>query len=174
MEDSEAMAMLEQQSIFDLNMRLLDGRSISLDQFGDKVLLAVNVASSCGFTPQYAGLQALYERYGPENFAVLGFPCNQFLFQERGSASDIQRFCSGKYAVTFPLFAKLKVKGGGAAPLYNIMSRHPDDDGKAGNVSWNFEKFLLDHDGHVMRRFRSKVRPDDPKVISAIEVLLAA
>jgi glutathione peroxidase len=174
MEDSEPMAMLEQKSIFDLDMHLLDGRQISLDQFRGKVLLAVNVASRCGFTPQYAGLQALYQRYGPEKFAVLGFPCNQFLFQERGGSEDIQRFCSGKYAVTFPLFVKLNVKGRGAAPLYEIMSRHPDDDGKAGNVGWNFEKFHLDQEGHVMRRFRSKVRPDDPKVISAIEALLAA
>ena len=174
MEDSRPMAMLEQQSIFDLDMHLLDGRPISLDQFRGKVLLAVNVASRCGFTPQYAGLQALYERYGPEKFAVLGFPCNQFLFQERGSAEDIQRFCSSKYAVTFPLFAKLKIKGQDTAPLYEIMSRRPDDDGKAGNVGWNFEKFLLYQEGEVMRRFRSKVRPDDPKVISAIEALMAA
>jgi glutathione peroxidase len=166
--------MLEQQSIFDLDMRLLDGRPISLDHFRGQVLLAVNVASRCGFTPQYAGLQSVYERYGPEKFAVLGFPCNQFLFQERGSAEDIQRFCSTKYSVTFPLFAKLNVKGRSAAPLYEIMSRHPDGDGKAGNVGWNFEKFLLNHEGHVVRRFRSKVRPDDPNLISAIEGLLAA
>lgn len=137
------------------------------------MLLAVNVASRREFTPQYAGLQALYERYRPEKFAVLGFPCNQFLFQERGSAADIQRFCSSKYAVPSRSSPSSRSRAV-APPRCTIMSRHPDGDGMAGNVSWNIEKFLLDHDGYVMRRFRSKVRPDDPKVISAMEALLAA
>jgi glutathione peroxidase len=160
------------QSIHQMELSRLDGKPESLSAYSGKVVLAVNVASRCGFTPQYAGLQALQDRYSERGFTVLGFPCNQFFHQEPGSAEQIQEFCSINYGVTFPLFAKLDVKGEGQHPLYSIFSESADDSGKAGNVRWNFEKFLVGRDGHVVRRFRSKVVPEDPMLIEAIESLL--
>jgi len=151
---------------------MLNGKAASLGAYAGQVVLAVNTASKCGFTPQYAGLQALQDRYSAKGFTVLGFPCNQFFRQEPGSAEDIQNFCSINYGVKFPMFAKLDVKGAGQHPLYAILSQMPDDSGKAGNVAWNFEKFLVDKDGHVVRRFRSKVEPESPEVVKAIESLL--
>jgi glutathione peroxidase len=151
---------------------MLNGKPASLSAYAGKVILAVNTASKCGFTPQYAGLQRLQERYAAQDFTVLGFPCNQFFRQEPGNADDIQNFCSVNYGVTFPMFAKLDVKGGNQHPLYAILSQFPDDSGKAGNVAWNFEKFLVDKEGHVVRRFRSKIEPEDPAVVKAIESLL--
>jgi len=151
---------------------MLNGKPASLAAYAGKVVLAVNTASKCGFTPQYAGLQALQDRYSAKGFTVLGFPCNQFFRQEPGNAEDIQNFCSINYGVKFPMFAKLDVKGAGQHPLYAILSQMPDDSGKAGNVAWNFEKFLVDKDGHVVRRFRSKVEPESPEVVKAIESLL--
>ena len=153
-------------------MRRLNGQPESLRAYEGDVLMVVNVASKCGFTPQYAGLQRLYDRYHDRGFAVLGFPCNQFFHQEPGDAAKIQEFCTVNYGVTFPLFAKLDVKGQKQDPLYSVLTEAPDDSGKAGNVSWNFEKFLLGRDGKVARRFRSKVTPEDPRVIEAIEGLL--
>ena len=150
----------------------LNGKPESLSAYSGKVVLAVNVASRCGFTPQYAGLQALQDRFADRGFTVLGFPCNQFFHQEPGSAEQIQEFCSINYGVTFPLFAKLDVKGDGQHPLYSLLSETPDDTGKAGNVSWNFEKFLVGRDGQVVRRFRSKVTPEDPRLVEAVESLL--
>ncbi len=160
------------QSIHQVELPRLDGKPESLSAYSGKVVLAVNVASRCGFTPQYAGLQELQDRYADRGFTVLGFPCNQFFHQEPGSAEQIQEFCSINYGVTFPLFAKLDVKGEGQHPLYSILSETADDSGKAGNVSWNFEKFLVGRDGRVVRRFRSKVVPEDPALIEALESLL--
>jgi glutathione peroxidase len=160
------------RSIHEIELPRLNGKPESLSAYAGKAVLAVNVASKCGFTPQYAGLQALYERYSDRGFTVLGFPCNQFFRQEPGTAEDIQQFCSVNYGVTFPLFAKLDVKGAQQHPLYAILTELPDDAGKAGNVAWNFEKFLIDRDGHAVRRFRSKVAPDDPRLVGAIESLL--
>lgn len=158
--------------IYDLDMARLDGKQESLSKYRGDVVLAVNVASKCGFTPQYAGLEALYEKYSDRGFTVLGFPCNQFFHQEPGDAAKIQEFCSINYGVTFPLFAKLDVKGPEQAPLYAELTQTPDDGGKAGNVAWNFEKFLIDRDGNVKRRFRSRITPEDPKLVEAIEQLL--
>jgi glutathione peroxidase len=160
------------RSIHEIELPQLDGKPAQLSEYAGKVVLAVNVASRCGFTPQYAGLQALNERYSERGFIVLGFPCNQFFNQEPGTAEKIQEFCSVNYGVTFPLFAKLDVKGSQQHPLYGILSEAPDDSGKAGNVKWNFEKFLVGRDGRVARRFRSKVVPEDPKLVEAIESLL--
>ena len=151
---------------------MLNGKPASLGAYAGQVVLAVNTASKCGFTPQYAGLQALQDRYSAQGFTVLGFPCNQFFRQEPGSAEDIQNFCSINYGVKFPMFAKLDVKGASQHPLYAILSQMPDDSGKAGNVAWNFEKFLVDKDGRVVRRFRSKIEPESPEVVKAIESLL--
>lgn len=158
--------------IYDLEMARLNGRPESLSKYKGEVVLAVNVASKCGFTPQYGGLQSLYDRYGDRGFTVLGFPCNQFFHQEPGNAEQIQEFCQINYGVTFPLFEKLDVKGPNQHPLYAELTETADDAGKAGNVGWNFEKFLIDRDGKVVRRFRSKVTPEDPRVTEAIEALL--
>jgi glutathione peroxidase len=166
------MAQAQAPSIHELELPRLDGSPAHLADFAGKVVLAVNVASRCGFTPQYAGLQTLYDRYTERGFTVLGFPCNQFLHQEPGSAEQIQEFCSLNYGVTFPLFTKLDVKGPNQHPLYAILTQFPDDSGKAGNVAWNFEKFLVGQDGRVVRRFRSKTVPEDPRLVEAIESLL--
>jgi glutathione peroxidase len=162
----------QQGTIHDIELPTLNGQPQNLSEYEGNVVLAVNVASKCGLTPQYAGLQALQDRYSSRGFTVLGFPCNQFFRQEPGSADQIQSFCSVNYGVTFPLFAKLDVKGSKQHPLYAILSDFPDDAGKAGNVTWNFEKFLVGRDGRVVRRFRPKVVPEDKSVVEAIESLL--
>ena len=166
------MTTAQARSIYEIELPRLDGKPARLSDYAGKVVLAVNVASRCGFTPQYAGLQALNDLYSDRGFVVLGFPSNQFFNQEPGSAEDIQQFCSLNYGVTFPLFAKLDVKGDHQHPLYAILTETPDDAGKAGNVKWNFEKFLVGRDGRVVRRFRSKVEPEDPELVQAIESLL--
>ncbi len=166
------MAPAEPSSIHRLELPRLSGKPESLGTYAGKVILAVNVASRCGFTPQYAGLQRLYDRFAGRGLMVLGFPSNQFGRQEPGSAEEIEQFCRVNYGVTFPMFAKLEVKGDDQSPLYGILMQAPDDAGKAGNVSWNFEKFLIDRQGQVRRRFRSRVKPEDPQVVQAIESLL--
>lgn len=160
--------------LHDISLTTLDGHPTTLGEYAGKVLLIVNVASKCGFTPQYEGLQALYQRYADQGLVVLGFPCNQFLFQEPGDPSQIQSFCSTTYGVTFPLFEKLKVRGRGQHPLYKELVTAKDAGGKAGAVKWNFEKFLIGRDGEIAGRFRTKVTPDDPQLIAAIEAALAA
>lgn len=166
------MSTAETRTIHDLELPRLNGKNEKLSDYAGKVVLAVNVASKCGFTPQYAGLQELYTKYADRGFTILGFPCNQFFHQEPGSAEQIEQFCSVNYGVTFPLFAKLDVKGADQSPLYAILTQTPDDAGSAGNVKWNFEKFLVDREGHAVRRFRSRVTPQDPAVVRAIEELL--
>jgi len=166
------MARAEAAPIYDLELARLNGKPQKLQDYAGKVILAVNVASKCGFTPQYAGLQGLYAKYGEQGFTILGFPCNQFFHQEPGNAEQIEQFCSINYGVTFPLFEKLDVKGPNQSPLYAILTQTPDDSGSAGNVKWNFEKFLVDREGRVARRFRSKVTPQDPQLVGAIEKLL--
>jgi glutathione peroxidase len=162
------------RSIHEIELPLLNGQPARLADYEGKVVLAVNVASKCGFTPQYAGLQRLYETFAADGFVVLGFPSNQFMGQEPGSAEQISEFCSLNYGVTFPLYAKLDVKGGKQHPLYAILSAAADDGGNAGDVKWNFEKFLVGKDGRVVRRFRSKTVPEDPTLVYAIEDLLKA
>ena len=160
------------RSIHEIELPLLDGEPGSLAEYEGKVVLVVNVASKCGFTPQYAGLERLYETYADRGFTVLGFPSNQFMGQEPGTAEQIAEFCSLNYGVTFPLYAKLDVKGSKQSPLFEILTESADDNGKAGDVKWNFEKFLVGRDGHVVRRFRSKVVPEDPQLMQAIDSLL--
>ncbi|MDQ1746339.1 MAG: glutathione peroxidase [Frankiaceae bacterium] len=159
-------------SLYDVPLTTLDGRSTTLAEHRGEVLLIVNVASKCGFTPQYEGLQTLYETYREQGLTILGFPCNQFLFQEPGDADQIQSFCSTTYGVTFPLFEKLKVRGRGQHPLYKELVTAKDAAGKAGAVKWNFEKFLVSRDGEVVGRFRTKVTPEDPQLVAAIEAAL--
>jgi glutathione peroxidase len=158
--------------IYDIEMPRLSGQPESLSTYKGKVVMAVNVASKCGFTPQYAGLEKIYERYSDQGFTILGFPCNQFGRQEPGSAEQIEQFCRVNYGVTFPMFAKIDVKGDDQHPLFALLTETPDDAGKAGNVGWNFEKFLIDRQGNVTRRFRSRTKPEDARVTEAIEALL--
>lgn len=146
----------------------IDGDETNLKEFVGGPVMIVNVASQCGFTPQYAGLEELYKKYAERGFTVLGFPSNQFLFQEPGTAEEIKEFCTTNYGVTFPLFEKINVKGGKQHPLYAELIKTPDAQGDAGNVKWNFEKFLIAPDGSI-QRFRSAVTPDSPEIVDAIE-----
>ena len=159
-------------SLYEIPLTTLDGKPATLGEHAGEVMLAVNVASKCGFTPQYEALEQLYETYSDRGFAVLGFPCNQFMFQERGSAEDIATFCSTTYGVTFPMFEKLKVRGKEQHPLYAELTKAADAKGNAGPVKWNFEKFLINRQGEIVARFRSKTKPDDPAIVQAIEAAL--
>ena len=152
----------------------LDGRPLDLEQFDGKAVLIVNVASECGYTPQYAGLEEIHTRYKDRGFSVLGVPCNQFGGQEPGTPEEIAAFCSTTYGVTFPLTEKVDVNGAGRHPLYAELTLTPDDEGEAGDVEWNFEKFLVGADGDVVARFRQQVTPDAPELLSAIESALPA
>src|SRR3979490_593725 len=166
------MAQTQSRSIYEIELPRLDGKPGGLADYAGQVVLAVNVASKCGFTPQYAGLQALQDRYSKRGFTVLGFPSNQFFRQEPGSAEEIQKFCSNNYGVTFPLYAKLDVKGSNQHPLYSILTETPDDAGKAGSVGWSFAKFLAARAGRPVPRFRSKVVRQAPRLVAAREGLL--
>lgn len=158
-------------SIYDHPVTALDGGAADLHDYEGKVALVVNVASKCGLTPQYEGLEQLQKTYGDQGFTVLGFPCNQFLGQEPGTSEEIATFCSTTYGVTFPLFEKIDVNGDDQHPLYAELTQVEDADGAAGDVQWNFEKFLVAPDGSVTR-FRPGVEPQDPAIVSAIEANL--
>lgn len=158
--------------IFDQPIKTLDGRDATLAEHQGKVLLLVNVASKCGLTPQYTGLEQLQKTYGDRGFSVIGFPCNQFLGQEPGTAEEIQEFCSTTYGVTFPLTEKIDVNGDARHPIYAELTRTADAEGEAGDVKWNFEKFLVAKDGSVTR-FRPQVEPEDPALVEAIEKAVA-
>lgn len=157
---------------YDLVMERLDGAKEELGAYRGKVLLVVNVASRCGLTPQYEGLVELYHARRDDGFVVLGFPCNQFLGQEPGTAEEIETFCRTTYGVDFPMFAKIEVNGEGRHPLYASLCEVPDGDGVAGDVQWNFEKFLVSRDGATIRRFRPTVEPQDPTLVGAIDALV--
>ena len=155
--------------VLDFKMKSLDGKQVDLNQYKGDVVLVVNVASQCGLTPQYTQLQALHEKYGPKGLRVLGFPCNQFGRQEPGTSEEIQEFCSSNYGVTFDLFEKIDVNGEDACPLYQLLTRLDAKPKGAGNVSWNFEKFLINRDGTVVHRFEPQTKPDDPVLVGVIE-----
>lgn len=159
-------------TLLDTPVRTIDGRDTTLGEQEGEVLLVVNVASRCGLTPQYTALERLHEKYADRGFSVLGFPCNQFRGQEPGTAEEIQAFCSTTYGVTFPMFEKVAVNGPGRHPLYAELTGTPDAAGKAGNVQWNFEKFLVGPQGDVLGRFRPRVDPEDPAIVCAIESVL--
>jgi glutathione peroxidase len=161
-------------TIYDIPVKTLSGEDSSLGAFAGKTLLVVNVASKCGLTPQYAALEALHSRLADRGFSVVGFPCNQFAGQEPGSAEEIEEFCSMTYGVTFPMFEKIEVNGEARHPVYDELTSVPDAAGEAGDVQWNFEKFLLAPDGSVVARFRPRTVPDDPEVLAAIEEHLPA
>ena len=151
-------------SIHDFTMKTIDGKQLPLSTFQGKTVLVVNVASQCGFTPQYTALEAVYEKYKSKGLVIVGFPANNFGFQEPGTDEEIQKFCRSKYMVTFPMFSKISVKGSDKAPLYQYLTSTG-----GGEIQWNFTKFLVDKDGKVIKRFESAVTPDSPEVISAIE-----
>jgi glutathione peroxidase len=159
-------------TVHDIAVKTLSGQDASLGDLAGTTLLVVNVASKCGLTPQYAGLQELHDRFGERGFAVVGFPCNQFGGQEPGSPGEIQEFCSVNYGVTFPMFEKIEVNGPGRHPLYTELTAVPDAGGEAGDIQWNFEKFLVGPDGTVIARFRPLTEPGDPALVSAIEASL--
>jgi glutathione peroxidase len=164
--------MLAGMSIFEHPISTLQGDGAALEGHRGEALLLVNVASKCGLTPQYEGLEALHERYADRGFSVLGFPCNQFLGQEPGTNEEIAEFCSTTYGVTFPLFDKIDVNGPERHPLYAELTEKEDAEGKAGDVTWNFEKFLVSPEGEVVARFRPQVTPDDAELVQAVEASL--
>jgi glutathione peroxidase len=159
-------------TIFDIPIRTLAGEPASLAHHQGKALLLVNVASKCGLTPQYEGLERLQKTYGERGFSVLGFPCNQFMGQEPGTPEEIATFCSTTYGVTFPLFEKIDVNGQGRHAIYAELTEASDAEGKAGDIQWNFEKFLVSPGGKVIARFRPPTAPEAPEVVSAIEAAL--
>ncbi|MCD1257526.1 glutathione peroxidase [Paenibacillus athensensis] len=157
-------------SVYDFTVTTIDGGSQSLADYKGKVLLIVNTASACGLTPHYKGLQELYEQYADRGFTVLGFPCNQFAGQEPGTDEEIKSFCELNYKVSFPLFSKIDVKGDHAHPLYTYLVNHAPEPYRTGDIEWNFVKFLIDAEGHVVRRYSA---PTEPAAIAAdIEALL--
>ena len=160
------------ESLYEIAVKDIDGHATTLAPFKGRVLLVVNVASECGYTPQYAGLQAAFEKYSAKGLTVLGFPCNQFGEQEPGTNAEIKKFCSATFHVTFPLFDKIDVNGAKRHPLYAALA------GKGspfpGDIGWNFTKFLVGRDGRIVKRFDSATEPDSPEVIKAIEAALAA
>jgi glutathione peroxidase len=161
-------------ALHDIPVSTLRGEPSSLGDYRGKALLVVNVASRCGLTPQYTQLQEMQERYHDRGFTVVGFPCNQFMGQEPGTAEEIEQFCSATYGVDFPLFEKIDVNGPERHPIYAELTQTPDADGNAGDIQWNFEKFVVSPEGEVVARFRPRTLPDAPEVVNAIESVLPA
>src|ERR1700739_40393 len=159
-------------SIYDFTMKSMDGQPVSLKSYSGKVVLLVNVASRCGFTPQYAGLEALYEKYRDRGLVIVGIPANNFASQEPGTNDEIKKFCSTKYNVTFPMMAKVSVLGDDKAPLYQFLTDKSDNPAIGGDIKWNFTKFLFDRNGKPVARFEPAVTPDSPQVQTAIEATL--
>lgn len=160
-------------NIYSFTLKNIDGQDVSLATYTGKVLLVINVASKCGFTKQYAGLEALYKKYADKGLVVVGFPANNFLGQEPGSESEIKQFCTLNYGVTFPLFAKISVKGDDQHPLYKYLTSKETDPEFAGDITWNFNKFLIGKDGKILNRFGSKTPPENPELVKAVEEALA-
>ncbi len=167
-----AAATLSAASLQDIPLKDIDGKDTSLKAYSGKVLLLVNVASRCGFTPQYTGLEAVHQKYSKQGFSVIGFPCNDFGAQEPGTATEIKEFCSSKFNVTFPLMGKLHVKGSEQHPLYASLTGK--EAAFPGDVKWNFGKFLVGRDGKVLKRWDSKVEPGSDEITAAIEEALKA
>jgi glutathione peroxidase len=161
------LVMAGHSSIQDFTLNSIDGKPVALADYKGKVALVVNVASQCGYTPQYAGLESLYKKYKDKGFVILGFPANNFGSQEPGSNEEIKTFCTRKYSVDFPMFSKISVTGADKAPLYQYLTQTG-----GGEIKWNFTKFLVDKNGTVLRRFESGVEPDSPEVTAAVEAAL--
>jgi glutathione peroxidase len=159
-------------SIYDFSLKDIDHKEVSLSQYRGKVVLVVNVASRCGYTPQYEGLQKVYMKYKDRGFVILGFPANNFMAQEPGTDEEIKTFCSAKYNVTFPIFSKISVKGDDIHPLYKFLTSKETNPEFSGDIKWNFSKFLIDKNGKIIARFEPKVTPESDPVIQAIEKAL--
>ncbi|REK18193.1 MAG: glutathione peroxidase [Planctomycetota bacterium] len=159
----------DEKSPLDFKMKSIDGKDVDLSKYKGDVVLIVNVASQCGLTPQYEQLQAIYDKYKGKGFEVLGFPANQFGQQEPGTDAEIKEFCTSNYSVEFPMFSKIVVKGDGIHPLYTFLTSEETNPGMSGNIKWNFEKFLVDRDGKVVKRFAPAVKPDAEEVTESIE-----
>jgi glutathione peroxidase len=168
----QILAVRAAESIYNIPLKDIDGNDTSLKPYQGKVLLIVNVASKCGFTPQYTALEAVYQKYKDQGLVVLGFPCNQFGHQEPGTDLEIKQFCTSKYDVTFPMFDKLEVNGANRHPLYVLLAGK--DSPFPGDIGWNFTKFVIGRDGKILNRFPSPVKPDSAEVTHAIEAALAA
>ncbi len=163
-----------EKSVYEFTMKDIDGKQVKLDTYKGKVVMIVNTASKCGYTPQYEGLQALYEKYKDKGLVILGFPANNFMGQEPGTEEEIKEFCTTKYKVSFPMFAKISVKGEDQHPLYNFLTNKTTDPAFSGDITWNFNKFVLDRNGNVVARFGSKDTPQGDNVVAAVEKYLDA
>lgn len=163
---------MNERSIYEFTMNGIDNNPVAFEIFRHKILLIVNVASKCGFTPQYKGLQELYQEFKDNGFSILGFPANNFLSQEPGTNCEIKQFCSSKYNVTFPLFSKISVKGNDMSPLYTFLTAKETNPGFSGSIKWNFTKFLVDPTGNIVDRFSPMTRPDSKKVKKRVGQLL--
>jgi len=163
---------VQSKSIYDFTMKSIDGQQVSLGSYSGKVVLLVNVASKCGFTPQYAGLEALYEKYKDRGLVIVGIPANNFAAQEPGTDEEIKKFCSNKYNVTFPMMSKVSVLGDDKTPLYQFLTDKSANPQIGGDIKWNFTKFLFDRNGKPVARFEPAVTPDSPQVTAAIESAL--
>lgn len=163
----------KEKSMHEFTMKNIDGQDIKLDAYNGKVVMLVNTASKCGLTPQYEGLQKIYDKYKDKGFTVLGFPANNFMGQEPGTEKEIKEFCTLNYKVSFPMFSKISVKGEDQHPLYQFLTNKESNPGMDGNITWNFEKFLVDKNGKIIARFSPKTLPEDEAVIKAIETALA-
>jgi glutathione peroxidase len=159
-------------ALYDIPIHTLQGDDAKLSDYAGKTLLLVNVASKCGLTPQYEGLERLQKTYGDRGFSVIGFPSNQFMGQEPGTPEEIAQFCSATYGVTFPLMEKIDVNGDDRHPIYAELTEKEDAEGKAGDITWNFEKFLVSPKGDVVARYRPQVEPEDPAIVGDIEAQL--
>jgi glutathione peroxidase len=166
------LAGAQAQSIYNFTMKSIDGEPVSLKSYSGKVVMVVNVASKCGFTPQYAGLEKLYEKYKDRGFVIVGVPANNFAQQEPGTNEEIKKFCSNKYNVTFPMMSKVSVLGDDETPLYRFLTDKSANPQVGGDIKWNFTKFLFDRNGKPVARFEPAVTPDSPQVQSAIETAL--
>ena len=164
---------VNEKSVLEFTMKDIDGNDVKLDKYKGNVLLIVNTASKCGYTPQYEGLEKIYGKYKEQGFVILGFPANNFMGQEPGTNEEIKEFCSLKYKVSFPMFAKISVKGKDQHPLYNFLTNPKTDPNFSGNISWNFNKFVIDRKGNVVARFSSNDTPESDKVAQASEKYLA-
>ena len=172
-DDAQKQPMKEVPQVLSFQMKSLDGKDVDLSKYSGKVVLIVNVASKCGNTPQYKPLEELYKKYQGQGLAVLGFPANEFGHQEPGTDHDISEFCTKNYGVDFDMFSKVVVKGDGQCALYEYLTSPKTDPKFAGDITWNFEKFLIGRNGEIVNRFSPRTQPNDPKVISAIEAELA-
>jgi glutathione peroxidase len=170
---ASAVQAADAKSPLDFKMKSLTGKEVDLSKYKGKTVLIVNVASQCGLTPQYEGLEALYEKYGDKGLVILGFPANEFGKQEPGTDAEISEFCKSNYGVKFDMFSKIVVKGDGIHPLYKFLTSQDTNPKFAGDISWNFEKFLVDKNGDVVARFAPKTTPQSPDVVTAVEAQLA-